>query len=116
MPLTGSINEPTNKSGNATKIKKKKFRQKSTHLRQELRKIGGGEVAEEVELSTLERRFLEEPILMLPLSTLYDSDTSQMEILKSQDKSNADDPFVRPLTPSQNASTKASELDTSVIY
>ncbi|GBN91449.1 hypothetical protein AVEN_85697-1 [Araneus ventricosus] len=92
---------------------KKKLRQKSTCLRQELRKTGGGEVAKEVELSTLERRFLEEPILTLPLSTPYDSDTSQMEILKSQDKSNADDPFVRPLTPSQNASAEASELDTS---
>ncbi|GBN53697.1 hypothetical protein AVEN_98752-1 [Araneus ventricosus] len=37
-----------------------------------------------------------------------------MEILKSQDKSNsADDPFICPLTPSQGASSEASELDTS---
>ncbi|GBO01214.1 hypothetical protein AVEN_69878-1 [Araneus ventricosus] len=84
---------------------KKKLRQKSTRLRQKQRKTGGGEVLKEVELSTLGRRFLAEPILTLPLSTLCD---------KSQDKSNSvDDSFVCPLTPSQSASAEASELDTS---
>ncbi|GBN45408.1 hypothetical protein AVEN_185240-1 [Araneus ventricosus] len=107
MPLTESILEPKSKSGSAIRIsKKKKLRQKSTRLRQEQRKNERETgVLKEVELSTSERRFLAEPILALPLSTLCDSDTSEMEILKSQDKSNsADDPFVRPLTPSQSAS------------
>ncbi|GFU84355.1 hypothetical protein TNCV_1252481 [Trichonephila clavipes] len=48
---------------------------KSSVLRQERRQTGGGEVPKEAELTDFEMRFLEEPILTLPLSTPFDSDT-----------------------------------------
>ncbi|GFR11207.1 myb_DNA-bind_5 domain-containing protein [Trichonephila clavata] len=42
----------------------------------ERRRTGGGEVPKEAELTDFEMRFLEEPILTLPLYTPFDSDKS----------------------------------------
>ncbi|GFX17267.1 hypothetical protein TNCV_1064702 [Trichonephila clavipes] len=53
---------------------------KSSVLRQERRQTGGGEVPKEAELTDFEMRFLEEPILTLPLSTPFDSDSTDIEI------------------------------------
>ncbi|GFX46425.1 myb_DNA-bind_5 domain-containing protein [Trichonephila clavipes] len=59
---------------------KKKMAKKSSVLRQERRQTGGGEVPKEAELTDFEMRFLEEPILTLPLSTPFDSDSTDIEI------------------------------------
>ncbi|GFT27291.1 uncharacterized protein TNCV_5140751 [Trichonephila clavipes] len=53
---------------------------KSSVLRQERRQTGSGEVPKEAELTDFEMRFLEEPILTLPLSTPFDSDSTDIEI------------------------------------
>ncbi|GFQ66004.1 hypothetical protein TNCT_648111 [Trichonephila clavata] len=42
----------------------------------ERRRTGGGEVPKEAELTDFEMRFLEEPILTLPLYTPFDSDST----------------------------------------
>ncbi|GFR22707.1 myb_DNA-bind_5 domain-containing protein [Trichonephila clavata] len=47
---------------------KKRMSKKSGILRQERRRTGGGEVHKEAELTDFEMRFLEEPILTLPLT------------------------------------------------
>ncbi|GFQ74474.1 myb_DNA-bind_5 domain-containing protein [Trichonephila clavata] len=49
----------------------------------ERRRTGGGEVPKEAELTDFEMRFLEEPILTLPLYTPFDSDSTEIEISKS---------------------------------
>ncbi|GFQ97075.1 myb_DNA-bind_5 domain-containing protein [Trichonephila clavata] len=54
---------------------------KSSILQQE-RRTGDGEVPKEAELTDFEMRFLEEPILTLPLSTPFDSDSTEIEISK----------------------------------
>ncbi|GFR28421.1 myb_DNA-bind_5 domain-containing protein [Trichonephila clavata] len=46
----------------------------------ERRRTGGGEVPKEAELTDFEMRFLEEPILTLPLYTPFDSDSTEIEI------------------------------------
>ncbi|GFQ81845.1 myb_DNA-bind_5 domain-containing protein [Trichonephila clavata] len=62
---------------------KKRMSKKSGILRQERRRTGGGEVPKEAELTDFEMRFLEEPILTLPLYTPFDSDSTEIEISKS---------------------------------
>ncbi|GFQ81093.1 myb_DNA-bind_5 domain-containing protein [Trichonephila clavata] len=47
------------------------------------RRTGGGEVPKEAKLTDFEMRFLEEPILTLPLSTPFDSGSTEIEISKS---------------------------------
>ncbi|GFR33887.1 myb_DNA-bind_5 domain-containing protein [Trichonephila clavata] len=59
---------------------KKRMSKKSGILRQERRRTGGGEVPKEAELTDFEMRFLEEPILTLPLYTPFDSDSTEIEI------------------------------------
>ncbi|GFW16308.1 myb_DNA-bind_5 domain-containing protein [Trichonephila clavipes] len=56
---------------------------KSSVLRQERRQTGGGQVPKEAELTDFEMRFLEEPILTLPLSTPFDSDSTDIEIFQN---------------------------------
>ncbi|GFY29098.1 hypothetical protein TNCV_4722261 [Trichonephila clavipes] len=53
---------------------------KSSVLRQERKQTEGGEVPKEAELTDFEMRFLVEPILTLPLSTPFDSDSTDIEI------------------------------------
>ncbi|CAL1297065.1 unnamed protein product [Larinioides sclopetarius] len=60
-----------------------------------------------------ELSYLAEPMLTMPMSTPWDSDTSQMEIQKSLDKTICvDDPHL-PAT--SHVSTEDSEMDTSLI-
>ncbi|GFT31803.1 hypothetical protein TNCV_2630011 [Trichonephila clavipes] len=76
---------------------------KSSVLRQERRQTGGGEVPKEAELTDFEMRFLEEPILTLPLSTPFDSDSTDIEISKPQYPSTSTSALlIPPVTPSQN--------------
>ncbi|GFT51534.1 uncharacterized protein TNCV_4218961 [Trichonephila clavipes] len=76
---------------------------KSSVLRQESRQTGGGEVPKEAELTDFEMRFLEEPILTLPLSTPFDSDSTDIEISKPQYPSTSTSALlIPPVTPSQN--------------
>ncbi|GFX52817.1 hypothetical protein TNCV_3720071 [Trichonephila clavipes] len=56
---------------------------KSSVLRQERRQTGGGEVPKEAGLTDFEMRFLEEAILTLPLSTPFDSDSTDIEIFQN---------------------------------
>ncbi|GFY57731.1 hypothetical protein TNIN_430521 [Trichonephila inaurata madagascariensis] len=75
---------------------------KSSVLRQERRQTGGGEVPKEVELTDFEMRFLEEPILTLPLSTPFDSDSTDIEISNPQYPSTSTSASLIPsVTPSQ---------------
>ncbi|CAL1301582.1 unnamed protein product, partial [Larinioides sclopetarius] len=60
-----------------------------------------------------ELSYLAEPMLTMPMSTPWDSDTSQMEIQKSLDKTICvDDPHL-PAT--SHVSTEDSEMDTSIM-
>ncbi|GFX17268.1 hypothetical protein TNCV_1064701 [Trichonephila clavipes] len=70
---------------------------KSSVLRQERRQTGGGEVPKEAELTDFEMRFLEEPILTLPLSTPFDSDSTDIEISKPQYPSTSASALLIPL-------------------
>ncbi|GBM94714.1 hypothetical protein AVEN_189024-1 [Araneus ventricosus] len=79
MPLTESILEPRSKSGSVIKISKKSRDKNRLVFGKNKEKQEVGEVSKEVELSTLEIRYLAEPILTLPMSTLCD--TSETEIL-----------------------------------
>ncbi|GFX44413.1 myb_DNA-bind_5 domain-containing protein [Trichonephila clavipes] len=79
---------------------------KSSVLRQERRQTGGGEVPKEAELTDFEMRFLEEPILTLPLSTPFDSDKPQYPSTSTSAL------LVPPVTPSQNTN-KITEYDSS---
>ncbi|GFT14026.1 myb_DNA-bind_5 domain-containing protein [Trichonephila clavipes] len=86
---------------------------KSSVLRQERRQTGGGEVPKEAELTDFEMRFLEEPILTLPLSTPFDSDSTDIEISKPQYPSTSTSALlIPPVTPSQNTD-KITEYDSS---
>ncbi|GFW86521.1 myb_DNA-bind_5 domain-containing protein [Trichonephila clavipes] len=86
---------------------------KSSVLRQERRQTGGGEVPKEAELTDFEMRFLEEPILTLPLSTPFDSDSTDIEISKPQYPSTSTSALlIPPVTPSQNTE-KITEYDSS---
>ncbi|GFX38565.1 myb_DNA-bind_5 domain-containing protein [Trichonephila clavipes] len=92
---------------------KKKMAKKSSVLRQERRQTGGGEVPKEAELTDFEMRFLEEPILTLPLSTPFDSDSTDIEISKPQYPSTSTSALlIPPVTPSQNTE-KITEYDSS---
>ncbi|GFU66913.1 hypothetical protein TNCV_749631 [Trichonephila clavipes] len=71
---------------------------KSSALRQERRQTGGGEVPKEAELTDFEMRFLEEPILTLPLSTPFDSDSTDIEISKPQYPSTSTSALITPVT------------------
>ncbi|GFX47477.1 uncharacterized protein TNCV_618361 [Trichonephila clavipes] len=77
---------------------------KSSVLRQERRQTGGGEVPKEAELTDFEMRFLEEPILTLPLSTPFDSDKPQYPSTSTSAL------LIPPVTPSQNTN-KITEYD-----
>ncbi|GFU91951.1 hypothetical protein TNCV_3765761 [Trichonephila clavipes] len=79
---------------------------KSSVLRQERRQTGGGEVPKEAELTDFEMRFLEEPILTLPLSTPFDSDKPQYPSTSTSAL------LIPPVTPSQNTN-KITEYDSS---
>ncbi|GFX59206.1 myb_DNA-bind_5 domain-containing protein [Trichonephila clavipes] len=79
---------------------------KSSVLRQERRQTGGGEVPKEAELTDFEMRFLEEPILTLPLSTPFDSDKPQYPSTSTSAL------LIPPVTPSQNTE-KITEYDSS---
>ncbi|GFW46994.1 myb_DNA-bind_5 domain-containing protein [Trichonephila clavipes] len=86
---------------------------KSSVLRQERRQTGGGEVPKEAELTDFEMRFLQEPILTLPLSTPFDSDSTDIEISKPQYPSTSTSALlIPPVTPSQNTD-KITEYDSS---
>ncbi|GFW94865.1 uncharacterized protein TNCV_3397451 [Trichonephila clavipes] len=86
---------------------------KSSVLRQERRQTRGGEVPKEAELTDFEMRFLEEPILTLPLSTPFDSDSTDIEISKPQYPSISTSALlIPPVTPSQNTD-KITEYDSS---
>ncbi|GFU71715.1 myb_DNA-bind_5 domain-containing protein [Trichonephila clavipes] len=87
---------------------------KSSVLRQERRQTGGGEVPKEAELTDFEMRFSEEPILTLPLSTPFDSDSTDIEISsKTSIPQYINFCFVdSPVTPSQNTE-KITEYDSS---
>ncbi|GFW42005.1 myb_DNA-bind_5 domain-containing protein [Trichonephila clavipes] len=69
-------------------------------------KTGGGEVPKEAELTDFEMRFLEEPILTLPLSTPFDSDKPQYPSTSTSAL------LIPPVTPSQNTE-KITEYDSS---
>ncbi|GFX23328.1 hypothetical protein TNCV_4936431 [Trichonephila clavipes] len=86
---------------------------KSSVLRQERRQTGGGDVPKEAELTDFEMRFLEEPILTLPLSTPFASDSTDIEISKPQYPSTSTSALlIPPVTPSQNTD-KITEYDSS---
>ncbi|GFT16557.1 DUF1758 domain-containing protein [Trichonephila clavipes] len=73
----------------------------------------GGEVPKEAELTDFEMRFLEEPILTLPLSMPFDSDSTDIEISKPQYPSTSTSALlIPPVTPSQNTE-KITEYDSS---
>ncbi|CAL1278818.1 unnamed protein product [Larinioides sclopetarius] len=59
---------------------KKKLRQSRLFFRQEQWKTDGGQVPKDVQISEFELSYLAEPMLTMPMSTPWDSDTSQMEI------------------------------------
>ncbi|GFX57652.1 myb_DNA-bind_5 domain-containing protein [Trichonephila clavipes] len=85
---------------------------KSSVLWQERRQTRGGEVPKEAELTDFEM-FLEEPILTLPLSTPFDSDSTNIEISKPQYPSTSTSALlIPPVTPSQNTD-KITEYDSS---
>ncbi|GFW13310.1 hypothetical protein TNCV_3767271 [Trichonephila clavipes] len=79
---------------------------KSSVLRQERRQTKGGEVPKEAELTDLEMRFLEEPILTLLLPTPFDSDKPQYPSTSTSAL------LIPPVTPSQNTD-KITEYDIS---
>ncbi|GFT32789.1 myb_DNA-bind_5 domain-containing protein [Trichonephila clavipes] len=88
---------------------------KSSVLRQERRQTRGGEVPKEAELTDFEMRFLEEPILTLPLSTPFDSDSTDIEISINSIKNpsiSTSALLIPPVTPSQNTD-KITEYDSS---
>ncbi|GFX21739.1 myb_DNA-bind_5 domain-containing protein [Trichonephila clavipes] len=86
---------------------KKKMAKKNSVLRQKGRQTGSGEVPKEAELTDLEMRFLE------PLSTPFDSDSTDIEISKPQYPSTSTSAsLIPPVIPSQNTD-KITEHDSS---
>ncbi|GFX51209.1 uncharacterized protein TNCV_2735601 [Trichonephila clavipes] len=72
-----------------------------------------GEVPKEAELTDFEMRCLEDPILTLPLSTPFDSDSTDVEISKPQYPSTSTPALlIPPVNPSQNTD-KITEYDSS---
>ncbi|GFY70107.1 myb_DNA-bind_5 domain-containing protein [Trichonephila inaurata madagascariensis] len=92
---------------------KKKMSKKNSVLRQERRQTRGVEVKKEAELTEFEVTFLEEPIPTLPLSTPFDSDSTDIEFSKPQYPSTSTSAsLIPPVTPSQNLD-KITEYDSS---
>ncbi|GFU37140.1 myb_DNA-bind_5 domain-containing protein [Trichonephila clavipes] len=90
---------------------------KSSVLRQERRQTGGGEVPKEAELTDFEMRFLEEPILTLPLSTPFDSDSTDIEISKPQYPSTSTSALlIPPVTPSQNTEKSQNMIPRQILH